>query len=95
MRRASPYAIFVDAFKSAGEEGLSGYLSRNKGELAEHATTNVIYGLLSNPRGGGPVSLVGASAGGVIDGLLFKPMFDGAAHVIGKGLALADRNQPK
>jgi len=90
-----PYDAFMAHMKRAADEeaSLAAYFQRSKGELAHNATSNVLYGLLSNPRGGGPVSVMGASAGGVIDGLLFKPMVDATAHAIGKGLALVDRNR--
>ena len=50
---------------------------------------NVAFGLLSNPRGAGPVSLFGQSAGGVLDGFLFKPVVDGGIDLVGKGLRWA------
>jgi len=70
---------------------ISGHLNEHKGDIAKATTSNVLYGLLSNPRGNGPVSLTGASVGGVIDGLLFKPTVDAGIGLVGKGLRAASR----
>lgn len=70
--------------------GVSKYIGDHKGDMARAAGNNVLYGLLSNPRGNGPVSLTGASVGGVIDGMLFKPIVDAGIGLVGRGLRAAN-----
>lgn len=62
------------------------YLAAHKGEMARSAAHNVVYGLMSNPRGMGSSSVFGASAGGIIDGILMRPLADAALHLADKGL---------
>lgn len=66
--------------------GVSRYVNEHKGDMGRAAANNILYGMLSNPRGNGPVSLTGASVGGVIDGMLFKPVVDAGIGLVGKGL---------
>jgi hypothetical protein len=62
------------------------YWDKNKPAMLRSTANNLMFGLLTSPRGAGPVSLVGSSSGGVIDGMLFKPITDGAIHLVGTGL---------
>lgn len=62
------------------------YWQKNKPAMLRSTANNLMFGLLTSPRGAGPVSLVGSSTGGVIDGMLFRPLTDGAIHLVGTGL---------
>jgi hypothetical protein len=62
------------------------YLTRNQGHMAHSAANNVLYGLLSNPRGVGPASILGSSTGGVLDGMLMRPVTDAGIELVGRGL---------
>ena len=95
-----PYEAFmamagVGARKAASEESAdpARYLRENGRGIAGNTAQSVLYGLMSTPRGAGPISLVGSGAGGFIDGLLFKPVVDGSAYLIGKGLGALTRSR--
>jgi hypothetical protein len=82
----TPYQAYM---VKAAELGLETYAEDHKHDALRSIGNNIAYGLLSNPRGSGPISILGSSAGGVVDGLLFKPVVNATADLIGKGLRSA------
>jgi hypothetical protein len=61
------------------------YWQANKPAMLRSTANNLMYGLLTS-RATGPVSLVGSSTGGVIDGMLFRPATDATINLVGTGL---------
>jgi hypothetical protein len=58
------------------------YFDAHKADMARNSLNNVAYGLMSNPRGAGGTSLLGGSMGGVIDGVLMRPIADAATSLV-------------
>lgn len=93
MRAYAAYMLFKQAEDTTTRDRLvqglaqaKDYLNTHKKEMAQHSANNVVYGLMSNPRGLGSSSVFGASAGGVLDGILMRPVADTALHIADKGL---------
>lgn len=74
-------AAFADTAKQHAETA-GAYLDAHKGEMARNSLNNVAYGLMSNPRGIGGTSLIGGSAGGIVDGILIRPVADAATSLV-------------
>ena len=69
------------------------YLGNNSGATLKRVGHNLLFGAMSNPRGNGPVSLTGSSVGGVIDGMLFKPVVDAGIGIAAKGMHLMSNSK--
>lgn len=80
MKQAS---IIEDAKQRSN--AAAAYLDAHKGEMARSSLNNIAYGLMSNPRGIGSTSLIGGSAGGLIDGILIRPIADAATSLVQQG----------
>jgi predicted alpha/beta-hydrolase family hydrolase len=85
------YQVYMDRVKRAMEQEEP----KNEASTLKHVRNNVIYGLMSS-RAGGPVSLVGSSVGGALDGVLMKPVIDAGIDAAGKGVrwAYGLKNEP-
>lgn len=93
MRPCEAYALYKQANAQTVQDQMMAhvqkartYVDEHKGEMAHNVANNITYGLMSNPRGMGSASVFGASAGGVIDGILMRPIADAALHLADKGL---------
>lgn len=93
MRPCEAYALLKHAADDAARDRVlthanaaKDYVLSHRGEITHNVTNNVAYGLLSNPRGSGSSSILGASAGGIIDGILMKPVADAALNLADRGL---------
>lgn len=71
----SPYETYMQ--KIAREQEHSSVL----GDVASNFAT----GLMTNTRGG-PISLIGSSMGGALDGLLVRPLVHGALGLAEQGI---------
>lgn len=94
---SSPYRIYMDMAKSARRSAAKDDDNEHMlGRAARDAGSNALFGMMANWRGSGPVSLVGSSVGGLIDGALMRPMFDGGIQLVSKGLdAVSDRQNER
>lgn len=75
-----PYGCYMERVKlSSGKDE-----HKNEYTLFGQSGINVVHGLLSGRPSGG-ASVVGASVGGAIDGLILKPTLDATIKAIGRG----------
>ena len=87
-----PYATKKRKNHSAVEGDDNETALRHVQRIARDSGNNVLFGMMANWRGSGPTSIVAPAVGGVIDGALMRPLFDGSIQLIGRGLNAVSSN---
>jgi hypothetical protein len=76
----SPYEVYMAKCAAQDMEGAS------RPSVLSDVASNLATGLMTGSRGGA-VSLIGGSLGGVVDGLLVRPLIHGALGLAEQGIA--------